>query len=380
MRGLALIATIFLANCAHDRVAESVAETSKAEGQRYAREVASQSLFETVEITWSEAARRMQSRNPQYIRALESITSSTAETDLLPEMAGTVKDAVSSSIGDVIKPSALIETLSDPVAEIPKRIGSLASIKDLPHQLEQDEWKTISTTVKAQWTMRTLHVQLHRLLQEGELIDTEVKRLNSAQPPIGDSDPKVLAAMGKWHAVVHGKRATWLEQVRDIFDAQYHDARFIPDGTGLTMYREIERPDLGDWRRWAKLQRTRQMVDALGEKHSREKPAIPGSKLITGKLKDMVEENDVGMHQVRDAAAVRSEVRSLAKHWQLLKAVQKQAAKLEKKHRKDDPDSPIWIAARQKIFELRLSEIQYASAIWMSDETCWVAPAKHSMP
>lgn len=250
----------------------------------------------------------------------------------------------------------------------------------MPHQLQQDEWETVSTTVKAHWTMRTLRVQLHRLLHEGELIDTELKRLNRAQPATTDNDPKALAAMGKWHALVHGKRATWLEQVRDIFDAQYHDARFIPDGTGLTMYRKIERPDLGNWQRWAKLQRTRDMVDALGEKHSREKPAIPGTDLITGRLRNMVEGDDEGMHQVRDAAAVRGEVRSLARNWQRLKAVQKQAAKLEKKHRKDDPDSPTWIAARQKIFELRLSEIQHASAIWMSDESCWAAPAERSMP
>lgn len=374
MRAFVLtVAAANLVGCANNEVVDSVAKATQTEGHRYAMEVASQSPFETVELTWSEAMNRMQSRNPQFKKAYHSLIATTEESDFVTRMAGTMKDTACGSIGEVVKPGSLIDTLRDPVTKIPKQLGTLASIKDVPHQMRQEEWQTAAAAIDAQWIMRKMRVKLHRLFQLGELIDSEMQFINSAQPLPPGTDVKIAQAMNAWQTAVRRARLEWIQEVRDIFDAQYYDIHFIPDDTGLTKYRKTIQPDLGNWQRWCQLQRNKDVVSTLGQRHSKDKPLVPGSDLLADKLAIMLDPESNQFHEIRDAATIRNEVRTLASSWQQLKDTQIQAANLEAKHDEYNQGSLDWIASRHRIFDLRCTEIEHASTIWMCDENCWVS-------
>ena len=81
--------------------------------------------------------------------------------------------------------------------------------------------------------------------------------IRAAPAPPPDSKPDFLVAMSKWRAAVLHNRKKWLEDTRNMFDAEYHDVRFIKDGSGLTMYRNTDEPDFSKWQRWCSLQRSR---------------------------------------------------------------------------------------------------------------------------
>ncbi len=359
-----------LAGCVRQHVNESLAEATVVEGRRYADEVESQSPFEIVEIRWSEAEALMEKRNPAFVAAHRSYAQAIEEKPLVGELASEVKSAVTLSIGDVFDTDALLGSLKSPATQLPKQFASFGRLKDLSHQIEQSAWDDAAASVDAELVMRKEKVRLHRLLRMGELIDTELKRVKVASPPAGAA-PELVAAFHAWRTDLDGERRKWLSEVRDVFDAEYHDVAFVRDGSALPTYRDLEHPDLAEWRRWCRLRRSKELVTVLGKQHQKDKSVVPGASMVTGKIADLVNPGSEDRDGVRDAGSVRREVRSLIRSWREMKAAQHRAELLEEANREPAFDSPARVGARQKIFELRRDEIQHASVVWMMDEQCW---------
>jgi len=360
-----------LGGCVQPHVTESVAEAAVLEGQRYAKEVEAQSPFETVEIRWSEAEKLMEKRNRTFIAAHQSYQKANEKKPLVSEFTSETKSAVSASFGEALDPDALLKALAAPATELPKQLASFGKLKDLAHQIEQGAWEDTAASVDAQLKMREEKVRLHRLLRMGELIDTELKHAQTVPPPPAAANPKLVAAIDGWRAKLRGERQKWLTEVRDLFDAEYHDVRFIRDDSGLPSYRDESQPNLGDWQRWCRLRRSQELVTELGNAHEKSKPKVPGTSLITNKLADMTNIELAKPEPARNTGSVRREVRALLQSWRKMKDAQQKAAQLEKAQPTPALDSLAGVNTRQTIFNLRRDEIEHSSVVWMLDESCW---------
>lgn len=365
-------AGMFFVGCAQQRVSESLAETTVVEGRKYATEMAAQSPFETVEMRWSEAGKLMEERNRTYIDARrvheESVAAKSDHSGITRE----VRRAVSESVGGAFNAGVLIESLRNPAMQVPKQFASLSGLKDISHNISKTAWEDAAVAVGAELVMRREHVKLHCLLRTGDLIDHELAIVQSSAPLPGDADPLIAVAINEWRTELRGERTKWLGDVRDLFDAEYHDVRFVRDNSGLPTYRDVEQPDLADSERWCRLARTQEVVETLGKAHAERKPALPGTTMVTDKLGSLIgygKPEEVST--CRDADAVRREVRNLVQSWRKMKQAQKEAARLEARH------DPVAIASvadvnlRRKIHNLRIAEIENAGVVWMMDETCW---------
>ncbi len=357
--------------CVQPHVTESVASVSVLEGRRYAKEVEAQSPFETVEIRWSEAEDLMEKRNRAFIAAHLSYQQATQKKPLVSELTSEAKNAVSASFGGVLNPDALLRSLAAPATELPKQLVSLGKLKDLSHQIEKSAWENAAASVDAEIKMREEKVKLHRLLRIGELIDTELGRTENAPPPPSASEPKLVGAFEAWRASLRSEREKWLAEVRDLFDAEYHDVHFVRDDSGLPSYRDASHPDLGEWQRWCRLQRSMELVRELGKAHEKSKPAIPGTALISNKFADMTQGEPAKPATVRNTGSVRREVRSLVQSWRMMKEAQQKAGRLETAEQAASFNSIARVNARQKIFKLRRDEIEHTRVVWMLDESCW---------
>lgn len=361
---------VAFSGCMQQRVDESLAEAGVVEGRRYSDEVEAQSPFETVEIPWSEADELMEKRNRSFIAARQRHEKAVEDAPLVGELTRELTDTVTVSLGDLLNTDSLLESLRAPATRLPKQLASIGKLKDLSHQMEQSAWNDAATSVDAEFAMRKEKVRLHRLLRMGVLIDRELERARSAPAPPAGSDPKFVAAFQGWRTGLHDAREKWLTEVRNLFDAEYHDVRFIPDDSGLPTYRSTDHPDLGEWQRWCRLSRSKELVEALSETHKTSKPAVPGTSMVTDSLVHLVKGGEESK-TVRDTASVRAEVRSLIQSWRGMKSAQDKAELLERSNDSLAVDSPARIQARQKIFQLRRDEIQHASVVWMLDEACW---------
>lgn len=361
-----LLIALFLAACAQQSVKNKIAEASPTVTSKYEREIDSQSPFQTLTMSWSEAAERMESRNPVFLAAKSRFTKANQEKPVVAEITGQVKQNISGSVGQLVSPASLLKSLQNPVDQIPKQISSIGDIKNLPHQLEQHEWQEVSTSIEAELAMREERVKLHHLLRKEQIINAELQLAETALKNQKSADPKFLAALENWRNSLSEDRKTWLTEMRNVFDAEYHDLRFKPDHSGLTDYREIDQPDLDDLDRWCHLQRSQQLVHALSQQHSKNKSIIPGSTLIIQKFS--TEDPPV---KLTDPAAIRKQVRSLLNSWRELKAAQQEADALEKSSPKPTLSTPAEHGQRQKIYKLRTAEVHHTSILWSMDETCW---------
>lgn len=365
------LAGIWLTGCVQSHLNESITEANVVEKRQYASEIAAQSPFKTVEIPWSEAGRLMERRNRTFVTARKTHQTTLEKQSEAAGITKMVGSTVTGSFGEVLKPGALIESFRDPSKQLPRQFASLSRIKDISHTLEQTAWTDASTALDAELAMRRERVKLHQLLRTGDLLDAELRHLQSAPAPPAGADPALLTAIAEWRAALQQEREAWLTGVRDLFDAEYHDVRFIRDASGLPTYRDVEKPDLADADRWCRLSRSKEIVDVLGKSHAADKSAIPGASLVTNRLGGMFQSQPEAPAHVRDDDAVRREARTLIQSWRNMKRFQKQAARLEEKHAEPTFATPAEVAARRKILAHRKAEIENAAVIWMMDEQCW---------
>lgn len=348
-----------------------MAEQAVVENRRYAREVTAQSPFDTVEMSWSEAEELMKKRNPDYLVAQSAYQKAIEQKPVVKNLTDEVKDAVSISFGDVLKPRSLLEAINEPVTQLPKQLASLGKIKDISHKMEGSAWKHTVESVDAELKMREERVKLQQLLRTGELIDTEMARLESAPPLPADADPKLAEALKAWRGQLRDERKKWLGEVRDFFNAEYRDVRFVKDRSGLPTYRDSDRPDLTKGDRWCRLKRSKDLVTVLRKAHEQSKPAVPGTRLVTRKLAEMVHGDEVEPGPAIKPETVRGEVRALIRNWREMKDAQEQARGLERENAAGPFDSIARVDQCQTLYKLRQQEIRHSVMVWMMDEQCW---------
>ena len=365
------ILSLLLVSCASQQVSESIADLSAIEGQRFAHEVAAQSPFETQEIRWSEATALMELRNSAFRNASRTYHLAREEHSKTNEVTNQLKDVLIESLDDTFNADALAKSLQNPVSQLPKQFATLTKVKDLSHRIERKEWEKANEVVEAELTMRRERVKLHRLLQTGGLIDAELARLRGVTWPDAEADSKWHAAMVDWRAHLLAARQQWLEAVRDLYDAEYHDVKFIADAPGLPRYEDVEQPDLSDGQRWCQLPRKRELVELLNKAHQQRKPSVPGATAVTDKLADIVGMETPAATTYRHEGSLRQEVRGLIKNWRELKKTQKKANRLEENMADQPVQSASDAVAWKKYFDLRRAEIDHAAAIWALDESCW---------
>lgn len=356
--------------CVERKITQPLAQTAAAEGKRYAKEVEAQSPFKTVKMRWIEARELIKTRNPAFVDASNRYITALQGKPLVAELTREMKDTMKNSFGDMLDTESLIKSLKSPAIELPKRLASFTRLKDLSHEVEQDAWEDAGGSVDAELDMRKVEVKLHRLLHMGKLLDREKKRAKREPDPEALANPKFPPALAAWQNVLKKEREKWLTEVRDLFDAEYHDVHFIPDNSGLPTYRSASNPDLTDWKRWNHLQRSRGLITELSKSHKKSKPTIPGTSLVKSSLLKMAGREEK-IEPVLETNDVRKEVRSLIQSWRNMKQAQKKAAALEKESG-DGPFASIGdVTTRQTIFKLRSAEIKHASVVWMLDENCW---------
>jgi hypothetical protein len=359
-----ILIAIFLAGCAQDHVQNQITEASSAEASKYEREIDAQSPFQTLTMSWSEALTLMESRNPKFLSAQSNFNKANREKPAVGEITSQLKQTISGSVGQLISPSSLLKSLQNPTEQIPKQISSLGNIKNVTHQLEQNEWQEIQTSVQAELAMRNERVKLHHLLRKEQIINSELKLVETHLKSLKNPDPKFLASLESWQNTLIEERKTWLSEMRDVFDAEYHDLRFKPDKSALTDYRHIDQPDLNDLQRWCHLQRIHHLVTALANQHSKNKSAIPGAMMISQKFS-----SEPQALKLTDSATIRKQVRSLIHSWRELKASQQESDTLEQA--KPSISTPTELTQRQKIHKLRTQEFHHACILWNLDESCW---------
>jgi len=363
---------MLLVGCAQKRVSDSLAEATLVEGRQYAEEMAAQSPFETVEMRWSEAGKLMEQRNRVFLQAKSRHEEATLQKPEVNQLTGEVRRAVTTSVGGVLSPGALIEAMRNPAVQVPKQLATLGGIKDVPHSVSQTAWQDAAASVDAELAMRRERVKLHQLLRAGELIERELAIVRSAPAPAEDADPADAAAIREWRVELAAEREQWLGEIRDLFDAEYHDVRFKRDRSGLPTYAEVDEPDLTDWERWCRLAREKELIETLSKAHEERKPAVPGTTMIADRLGGIVRmekaEEESG---VRESGAVRREVRTLVQSWRKMKKAQKEAAAGEARHTPPVITGAAEVNQRRKIFKDRSTEIESVGLIWMMDEKCW---------
>lgn len=363
-------ALVLASGCVQQHVSDSVEQQSVIEGQRYANEVRAQSPFETVEISWSEAETLMKDRNLKYRSAWHEYQEAAEQTPLVEELGEQVKDMVDLSLGDILKPDNLLKSMQTPVSELPRQLRSISTLKDLSHKIEQGTWEKTSESFYAEILMRREQVKLHQLLRTGELIDAEMAHLEQAEPLPTGASKELVAVRQEWQQTLHRSRVGWLGEVRDFFNAEYHDVSFKKDRSGLPDYRDMHQPDLTEWQRWCRLSRSQELVSVLQKAHQDSKPALPGTELVTDKLAGIVGLDNPSPAPRVKTSDMRSEVRSLIRSWREMKEAQQRAGQLEARSG-DSLTSIAQVRTRQNIFKLRQQEIQSTSVVWMMDENCW---------
>lgn len=338
------------------------------EGTRYADEVAAQSPFETVEISWSVARELMEERNLAYRKALKSYRTANAEVPMLTQLRSQLKDSVGVSLHDVLKPQALAKSFQDPIVGLPKQLGSISALKDISHVMEQDVWNKAGDSVEARLQMRTEQVKLYSLLSQGEVIDRELERLKAEQPD-PELDPKLKEAQLKWLASVEKNRDDWIGEVRDFFNAEYYDVSFRKDSSAKPSYRSVSAPDLTEWQRWCFLNRSQSLVKALQDQHEKSKPTVPGTRAVKAKVNDILNKREEYIVTL-NTNKVRGEVRNLISNWREMKRTQSELSSLDFGENSSG-DPKVDLAKAQKVYELRCQEIEHVSVVWMMDEDCW---------
>jgi len=366
-------ATSLFVSCAQQEVTDCVGNHAQHEGLRYADEVAAQSPFETVEISWSGALQLMEERNLAYRKAMHSYQTANQDTPKVSLIRSQLKKSVKISLNDVLKPQSLAKSFQDPITALPKQLGSISALKDISHEMEQTVWSKEGDSVEAKLLMRKEQVKLYTLLSKGEVIDREIDRLEAESTELSESseqrDPKLKEAQEKWVTSVIKDRDGWIDEVRDFFNAEYHDVIFRKDASAKPSYRSVSVPDLSEWQRWCFLTRSQSLVKALKENHKKTKPAVPGSRAVKEKVAEML--NKKAEYAVTlNTDKVRGEVRNLISNWREMKSTQAELKSLDPgKSTSDDPK--LDLVKSQKVYKLRHQEINHTSVVWMMDEDCW---------
>ncbi len=373
---ICLFIPLFFSHCATHEVGRELDKGVALRGETYARELAAQSPFEKVEMSWREASELMKERNPEYRKAIMDKEESKIKKGMVGNLTHEVRKSLTSSVQTTLNPVEIAKAMKNPVDALPKQLESITDLKNISHSLTQSEWGRVSQSVRADAVKRREVVNLHVLFCQGENLEKaegELEELLDGEKVEQSKEfskelAKTKGVMGKW-------REEWLDDVRDFFNAEYHDVEFNAYSR-LNFYRDVDNPGFTDWRRWRLLENSDKLVVELRKQHLEGKPILPGMNQLTDHFgvrrlrSELSDEGNLNEGMVR-------EVRGMLRDWRKLKSLQQKITSLEV----DSPDSlegskdkSVSVSDLRRVtalYELKKKEVDYLKVFWVMDEECW---------
>lgn len=280
--------------------------------------------------------------------------------------------SLSETVRGMIEPEEMMRALKDPVTSLPKKFESVASLKDVSHEMEQKEWGKEGKTIAAEMKRRQEVVRLQVLFRMGSLIDRQLDWVEKMRGNEG-FDPAAKPELGKFIAKLTEDRKKWLGEVRDFFNAEYYDVKLTGGDSAMADYETVTQPDFSDWKRWGVLNRKTALTKVLKTQHESQKPMIPGSKLVADQLDLMLTGETQPLAEIA-RQDVRADARLMIRSWREMKQAQKQADLIKSELVKMEAENALGktaVAKKTQLYALRNSEISFAKVVWMMDETCW---------
>ena len=363
-----------LTQCATHEVEQELKQNVTRKGEVYARELAAQSPFEKMEISWNEASELMKERNLKYRQALKDEVEASQKRGLVNNLTHEVRKSLTTSVQNTLNPSEIAKAMKDPVQSIPRQLESITDLKNITHSLTQSEWERVSQGVEAEMIQRKEMVNLHALFCQSE----NLKRLKSDMALIAQSDKlekgkEVDKELVKLEKLMKKERGTWLDKVRDFFNAEYHDVELNNYTRKLSFYRGVDDPGFNEWERWAVLEYSDTVANEMKVSHQDAKPVLPGIVLLKEKFGVNDLRSQLASNGMPDNDTV-SEVRKMLKNWRQLKSVQQEISELEVKVSNVANEEAIKLADLKKVsklYELKKQEVDYLKMLWLKDEQCW---------
>ena len=369
----ALITYCLLSNCANQEVQSQLNNSIENRGVSYAKELATQSPFQKVSLSWDDAKQLMKERNSSYKKAISAKIEAESTGNLVTDFTNEVRKSLKKTASRTINPREIAKAFQNPITQLPRQIESLTDLKNISHSLEQKEWNRVSDSVAAQVMSRAETVKLHVLFCQNKVLNEQLELLKHYEPLVAERAP-LVSALKKKKERYNKQRSIWLDSIRDFFNAEYYDVEFKNYGRGLSLYRDVEDPNFDQWQRWRTLDHSQALVKELQNQHKKSKPVIPGvnglkSSLGLKSLQDNLADNPVSEDDMR------KEVRSLLKQWRELKETQSKISELKSRHSSLPMTSESitlkTIDTRFQVFQLLEKEIKIVRNFWLIDEQCW---------
>ncbi len=374
-RFLHIAAVAALSSCAVTEVKQELSSNVQKQGEIYAQEIAAQSPFKKVVLTWNDANQLMKERNLKYRKAIISAETATHKKSLVKSFSSEVKTSLTKTVKQSLDPKQLGKAFKDPIAAIPNQLKSLSDIKNVSHAMTQNEWGKVVDEVGALAQMRKEKVKLHVLFCQQQILDQHASKIRQFEKLLDTDetvkkDSKLVKLIKKAKQQYEKDKELWLNNVRDFFDAEYYDVEFKKYPYNLSHYRNVENPNFQNWRRWRLLDHSRQLATKLKQKHSKEKPLLPGVNTLKTKLHIAPSESAFVVADQFDPS-MRSEVRMLIKNWRQLKQIQHEIVKIEEEKSHEKALTVAALNKANKIYTLKRDELKKLSTFWLNDEQCW---------
>ncbi|MFT5905293.1 MAG: hypothetical protein ACI9E1_000889 [Cryomorphaceae bacterium] len=367
------VAALVFTQCATQEVKQELEQSVEMKGASFALELAAQSPFKKVEMSWREASELMKKRNPYYRQAIIDKEESRIKKGLVNNLTYEVRKSLSNSVQTTLNPGEIAKVMKSPVASLPMQLESITDLKNISHSLTQSEWGRVSQSVQADAAQRREMVNLHVLFCQSENLEKSersLKKLISLLSALETVKPNkaMVVELAKSQALLKKDRGQWLDQVRDFFNAEYYDVEFNGYKSKLSFYREVTDPEFSDWKRWRVLEHSGRLVAELQKQHGDSKPALPGISRITQNLGVIGLRNNLAQPSNLNQGMAK-EVRQMLKNWRDLKSVQQQIA--ESKPYNETTPSVADLKRVTTVYQLKKSEIEQLKTFWMMDEKCW---------
>ena len=367
------VASLALTQCATQEVKQELNQSVEMKGASFARELAAQSPFKKVEMSWREASELMKERNSKYRQAIFDKEESQIKKGLVNNFTYEVRKSLANSVQTTLNPGEIAKAMKSPVASLPRQLESITDLKNISHSLTQSEWGRVSQSVQADAAQRREMVNLHVLFCQSENLEKSegnLKKLISLLSADDSVKPNkaMIVELAKSQALLKKERGQWLNQVRDFFNAEYYDVEFNDYKSKLSFYREVTDPEFSDWKRWRMLEHSGRLVTELQKQHGDDKPALPGISRITQNLGVMGLRSNLAQQSIPNQDMAK-EVRQMLKSWRNLKSVQQQIA--ESKPYAEKTPSVEDLKGVTALYQLKKMEIEQLKTFWMIDEKCW---------
>ncbi len=367
-----------LTQCANQEVTQTLDQKLQVSGESYTKELAAQSPFKKVELTWSDATDLMEKRNPHYRQAIIDKETSAIRRGFANNLTYEVRKSLSNSVQSTLNPGEIALAMKDPVTSFPRQLESITDLKNISHSLSQSEWQRVTQSVRADAVERREIVNLHVLFCQSENLKNAQQDLKSMMEAVSkdaaaSQNKELRAALTNAQATLKSEREQWLNQVRDFFNAEYYDVELNNYKGKLSFYRDVTDPEFSDWKRWRMLENSDRLAEELRKQHSNQKPLLPGVSLISNNLGvNDFKENLVQQSTLNESMA--KEVRQMIKNWRNLKSLQQnlvqQEQRLSQSRTKKIP-SLVDVKTLCEIFDLKKREVEQLKAFWVIDEKCW---------